>query len=201
MARLKYKNSFGSQNSQLDPQRTDLFKITLDLPVAVGLPWDEHVEFAIEHFPFPDRAIETIPIKYLQQTNHLIGADTATGPVEVKVRYVFAQRTAEALERWQWLVRNPITGGVGLTSEVKCLGYMRWLVPNMAKQIADLRGTALPAQDTMRDGLVMVLEGCLIKGLKFADANMAEATVASLSFSLSIDRMYPANLDKMQVLS
>ena len=46
MARLKYKNTFGSQNSKLDLQRLDLFKVTLQLPDAITNsvgPWSEHV--------------------------------------------------------------------------------------------------------------------------------------------------------------
>ncbi len=199
MARLRYKNAFGSQGSRLDPQRTDLFKVTLELPTALGLPWDEHVEFAIENFPFPEKAVDTIAIKYMQQTNHLIGADTATGAVDIKVRYAFAQRTAEALEKWQWLIRNPITGGVGLTSEVKTKGFLRWLVPNMRKQIADIRSEARPGEDTMIDGLVYVLEGCFIKGLKFVDADMLTAAYVTMTFSLSIDRWFPESIDRMQV--
>ena len=63
MARLKYRNTFGSQGSKLDLQRIDLFKVTLELPTAIGLPWDEHVEFAIEKFPFPDRKKDTTAVK------------------------------------------------------------------------------------------------------------------------------------------
>jgi hypothetical protein len=201
MSRLKFKNTFGSQigGSQLDLQRTDLFKVTLELPAALGLPWDEHVEFAVENFPWPDRAIETIQIKYLQQTNHLIGPDTATGPVDMKVRYAFAQRTAETLEKWFYLIRNPLTGGVGLTSQVKCKGYMRWLVPNMAKQVADIRGTARPGEDTMIDGATYVLEGVLIKSLKFVDADQTQGAYVTMALGLSIDRVYPESVDRLQV--
>jgi hypothetical protein len=199
MARLRYKNTFASQNSRLDLQRVDLFKVTLELPTALGLPWDEHVEFAIEKFPFPDRNKELVDIKYLQQTNKQLGADTASTPVDITVRYAFAQRTAEALEKWFWLIANPLTGGVGLTSEVKCKGYLRWLVPNMRKQIADIRSQALPGEDTMRDGAVYVLEGCLIAGLKFVDADMTASTMVNMQFRLSVDRWYPENIDALQV--
>jgi hypothetical protein len=203
MARLKYKNTFGSQNSKLDLQRLDLFKVTLQLPDAITNsvgPWSEHVEFAVEKFPFPDRKVDMTPIKYMQQTNMLIGGDAATGAVEIPVRYVFAQRTAEVLEKWFYLIRNPITGGVGLTSEVKCQGFVRWLVPNMSKQIADIQGQPLPGEDTMQDGAIYVLEGCLIAGLKFVDADVTQSGFATLSFSLQVDRWYPYNIDALQVL-
>ncbi len=200
MARLRYKNAFGSQvdGSRLDVQRVDLFKVTLELPTAIGLPWDEHVEFAVEKFPFPDRQKEAIPIKYMQQTNMLIGADAAPSPVEVPVRYAFAQRTAEALEKWFWLIANPLTGGVGLTSQVKCKGFMRWMIPNMRKQIADIRGQPRPGEDTMQDGAVYVLEGCWIKGLKFIDADMTTSNYVTLMFTLMVDRWYPENIDRLQ---
>lgn len=199
MARLKFKNTFGSQNSKLDVQRVDLFKVTLELPTAIGLPWDEHVEFAIEKFPFPDRKKEVVPIKYMQQTNNLIGGDTATPSVEIPVRYAFAQRTAEALEKWFYLIANPLTGGVGLTSEVKCKGYLRWQIPNMAKQIADIRGQPRPGEDTMMDGAVYVLEGCWIQGLKFVDGDMTTSGYVNMMFSLQIDRWYPDQIDRLQV--
>jgi hypothetical protein len=200
MARLKYRNAFGSQvsGSHLDLQRVDLFKLTLELPTAIGLPWDEHVEFAVEKFPFPDRQKEAIPIKYMQQTNLLIGADTTSLTAEIPVRYAFAQRTAEALEKWFWLIANPITGGVGLTSEVKCKGYLRWMIPNMQKQIADIRGQPRPGEDTMKDGATYVLEGCWIKGLKFIDADMTTSNYVNLTFTLQVDRWYPDQIDRLQ---
>jgi hypothetical protein len=200
---MQFKNTFGSQigagGTGLDLQRVDLFKLTLVLPSALNLDWTENVEFAVEKFPIPERSREMIAVKYMQGTNYLIGGDTPTPAVEVPVRYAFAQRTAEALEKWFWLVANPKTGGVGLTSEVKSKGYLRWLVPNMAKQIADLRGQATPGESTLKDGLIYELEGCIIKGLKFADADMTQSGAVNLLFNLQFDRMYPANLDSMQV--
>ena len=200
MARLKYKNTFGSQNSKLDLQRIDLFKVTLELPTAIGLPWDEHVEFAVEKFPFPDRKKDSTPLKYMQQTNLLIGGDAATPAAEIPVRYAFAQRTAEALEKWFYLIANPLTGGVGLTSRVKCKGYLRWLVPNMAKQIADIHGQHRPGEDTMMDGAIYILEGCWISGLKFVDADMTTSGYVTMSFSLQCDRWYPESIDRLQVI-
>jgi len=200
MARLKYRNTFGSQGSKLDLQRIDLFKVTLELPTAIGLPWDEHVEFAIEKFPFPDRKKDTTAVKYMQQTNMQIGGDAATPAAEIPVRYAFAQRTAEALEKWFYLIANPITGGVGLTSEVKCKGYLRWLVPNMKKQIADIHGQPRPGEDTMKDGAVYILEGCWISGLKFVDADMTSSNYVTISFSLQCDRWYPESIDTLQVI-
>lgn len=199
MARLNYKNTFASQNSKLDLQRVDLFKVTLELPSAIGLPWDEHVEFAVEKFPFPDRKKDVVAIKYMQQTNQMLGGDQATPAVDIPVRYAFAQRTAEALEKWFYLIANPITGGVGLTSEVKCLGYLRWMIPNMAKQIADINGQAMVGQDTMMDGAQYVLEGCLITGLKFVDADMTTSNYVTMSFTLQVDRWYPVDVNNLQV--
>lgn len=200
MARLKYKNTFGSQGSKLDLQRNDLFKVTLELPRVLGLPWDEHVEFAVEKFTFPERKREATAIKYMQQTNMLIAGDAAPTAVDIPVRYAFAQRTAECLEKWFYLISNPLTGGVGLTSEVKCKGYMRWLVPNMAKQVADIHGQPRPGEDTMQDGAVYVLEGCWISGLKFIDADMTTNAYINMTFSLMCDRWYPENIDALQVI-
>lgn len=204
MARMNFKNTFGSAvgsgGTGLDLQRVDLFKVTLILPSAIGLAWTENVEFAVEKFPFPERSREMIQVKYMQQTNHIIGGDTPTPAVEIPVRYAFAQRTAEALEKWFWLVSNPKTGGVGLTSECKSKGMLRWLVPNMQKQINDLRGNATPGESTLKDGLSYELEGCLIKGLKFADGDMTQSGYVNLMFSLQIDRLYPQSIDHMQVI-
>jgi hypothetical protein len=203
MARMNFKNTFASQigagGTGLDLQRVDLFKVTLVLPSAIGLDWTENVEFAIEKFPFPDRSREMIPIKYMQQTNYMVGGDTPMPAIEIPVRYAFAQRTAEALEKWFWLVANPRTGGVGLTSEVKSKGYLRWMVPNMAKQISDIRGDALPGESTLKDGLTYELEGCIIKGLKPADGDMTQSGYVNLSFGLQIDRYYPQDVNTMQV--
>jgi hypothetical protein len=197
--RMIHKNTFGSQNSRVDLQRQDLFKVTLVLPTALGLRWEDHVEFAIAKFPFPERSIETIAVKYMQQTNFLIGGDTPMPPVEVPVRYAFGQRTVEALEKWKWLTSNPVTGGVGLTSEVKTKGYFRWLVPNMRRMIQDLSGSPTPGTDVMVDGLVWELEGCMIKGFKAGEADHEQNGHVNCTFSLQIDRYYPRNIDQMTV--
>jgi len=202
MAFLNYKNAFASQvdGSQLDLQRADLFKVVLELPRALGLRWDEHVEFAVEKFPFPDRQKEVIPIKYMQQTNLMIGADAAMSPVEIPVRYAFAQRTAEALEKWFYLIANPLTGGTGLTSAVKCMGEVWWMVPNQAKQEADVSGTPMPNEATMIPGAHYVLEGCWIKGLSFIEADVMANAYVNMKFTLQCDRWYPKNIDSLQFL-
>jgi hypothetical protein len=199
MARMLFKNTFGSQNSRLDLQRQDLFKFTINLPTALNLDWTENVEFAVEKFPFPERSIEVIGVKYMQQTNFLIGGDTPTPAIEVPVRYAFAQLTATALEKWFWLTRNPLTGGVGLTSVVKTNGYFTWIVPNQTAQQADIRGTPTTSQNTMQAGLVYSLEGCLLKGFKFSDADMTTSGKVDCQLSIQIDRYYPQNIDNMIV--
>lgn len=197
--RMNFKNTFGSQDSRLDLQRVDLWKVTLQLPQALGLSWAENVEFALQNFPFPDRSREMIQVKYMQQTNHLLGHDAPTSVSEIQVRYAFAQRTAEALEKWFQLCANQYTGGVGLTSQVKAKGYLRWLVPNMQKQIQDIRGIPVPGENTLNEGLTYVLEGCIIKGLKYTDADMTQSGPVNLVFSLQMDRYYPVNLDQMVI--
>jgi hypothetical protein len=201
MARMNFNNTFGAQNSNLDLQRVDLWKVTLELPSVLGgsSAWNENVEFALEKFPFPERSREMIQIKYMQQTNYLIGGDTPTPAIEIPVRYAFAQRTAEILEKWFWLVSNPLTGGVGLTTQVKGKGIMRWQVPNMAQLIADMNSGAQSSQNTMNEGLIYALEGCIIKGLRFADADMTQSGAVNLLFNLQIDRYYPLNVNDMQV--
>ncbi len=198
---MNFNNTFGAQNSNLDLQRVDLWKVTLELPSVLGgsSAWNENVEFALEKFPFPERSREMIQIKYMQQTNYLIGGDTPTPAIEIPVRYAFAQRTAEILEKWFWLVSNPLTGGVGLTTQVKGKGIMRWQVPNMAQLIADMNSGAQSSQNTMNEGLIYALEGCIIKGLRFADADMTQSGAVNLLFNLQIDRYYPLNVNDMQV--
>jgi len=196
---MNFNNTFGSQNSNLDLQRVDLWKVTLSLPAVLGIDWTENVEFALEKFPFPERSREMIQVKYMQQTNYLIGGDTPTPAIEIPVRYAFGQRTAEALEKWFWLVSNPLTGGVGLTTQVKGKGIMRWQVPNMQQLVADINSGAQSSQNTMQEGLIYALEGCIIKGLRFTDADMTQSGAVNLLFSLQIDRYYPLDITDMQV--
>ena len=164
--RSEAKNLFGAVASAqgIDLQRSDLFKVSIELPSVLGVRWNDSVQFLVENFPFPKRSIDTIEVKYLQQTNWLIGKDAAIAAVELKVRYAFAHRVAEALEKWFYLVSNPQTGGVGLTSLCKTNGWMRWLVPNMQRQVQDIRGNAREGENTLAEGLTYILEGCLIKG-------------------------------------
>jgi hypothetical protein len=200
MGRIVYANTFGSQGSKLDLQRNDLWKVYISLPAAVNINWEHEVQFAVEKFPFPAREREHIPIKYLQQTNKQIGGDTDLAPVELTIRYAFAARTAEALEKWFWLVANPRTGGVGLTSEVKSKGYFVYLVPNMARQAADLQAGAQSSQDTLKAGLKWVLEGVWPKSFKMTDADMSTGNAVSMCLvTFAIDRYYPDNINRMIV--
>ena len=200
---MNFKNTFGSQsndpNSSLDLQRSDLWRVTLSLPAILGYDWTDNVEFALEKFPFPERSRETFQVKYMQQVNNQLGGDTPTPSVEIQVRYAFTQNTAEALEKWYWLCSNPRTGGVALTSSVKCRGYMAWQVPNMAQIVSDLNTGAHSSPNVLQNGLVYVLEGCMIKGLKFTDADMTQSTGVNLLFNLQIDRYYPADVNNMAV--
>jgi hypothetical protein len=90
-----------------------------------------------------------------------------------------------------------------LTSQVKAKGHFIWLVPNMARQIADLNQTAsatTQAQDVLKPGLIYALEGVWPKAFKPSNADMTtgNATV-NMEFTLQIDRYYPESLDKMLV--
>jgi hypothetical protein len=199
MAKMNTRNTWGSiattGGTGIDQQRADLFKISLNLPPSIGGTgtWDEQVQFAVESFPFPDMKVQGYDTKYLNQTNHQIGADNATGEIVIPVRYAFSQQTAQILYKWQYLISNPVTGGVGLTSAVKCNGEFRWLVPDMAKQIANANALGGSDQsDVLKTGLVYKLEGCFITGLKPTDADMKTGnTPVNLSFSLMVDRYYP----------
>lgn len=199
MPRLKNKNEWGAAGSNLDAQRGDLFRVKLEMPPALALngygSWYNDVEFAIEQWPFPDRRRESIPIKYMQQTNHLVGADAPTGPITVIVRYAFNQPTIQLLERWNYLTANPRTGGVGLTSQVKTRGEFIWLIPNMQEQ-KNVESTN-PSDDTLIPGQIYTLEGCVISGLKPTDGNMTTSEIVKMSFELTIDRYYPQDLRRM----
>ncbi len=191
----KFKNIWGSQGMNTDPQRSDLFYVKLAIPsfLTNAGSWDDDIGFAVEKFPFPERTRETIPIKFLQQTNHILGADTATAPISITVRHAFNRRTAEILERWHWLISNPKTGGVALTSDVKTNGIFQWQVPNVAYRDVD---NAVEA-NAMSVGAQYTLEGCFPTGLKPSDADMATGGLVTLSFNLSVDRYYPDSPDKL----
>jgi hypothetical protein len=196
------KNTWGStvtggDGKGYDQQRVDLFRISLVLPSIPGGGglgvWDDSVQFAIQSFPFPEMKVQTFPTKYLQQTNHQLGGDEATAPTVIPVRYAFSQKTAQTLYKWQYLISNPVTGGVGLTTACKCNGEFVWLVPNMGKQRTDAAALGgEPSSQAMTEGLVYKLEGCLITGLKPMDADMTQGNSGvTLSFSLHIDRYFP----------
>jgi len=202
MPKMGTKNTWGSNSTAggtgIDQQRADLFKISLTLPQGIGGAgaWDEQVQFAVEGFPFPENKVQGFDTKYLNQTNHQIGADQSTSEITVPVRYAFSQQTAQVLYKWQYTISNPTTGGVGLASAVKCNGEFRWLVPDMTKQIANASqfGAASSdvSYDVLKTGLVYKLEGCFITGLKPTDADMKTGnTPVNLAFTLMIDRYYP----------
>ena len=197
---MNFKNTFGASTDAegIDLQRVDLWKVTLTFPPGVGIKWTDEVEFALEKFPFPERSREMIEVKYMQQTNYLIGKDMPTPAIEIPVRYAFQALTAEALEKWYYLVSNPQTGGVGLTSSLKAKGTMRWMVPDMNRQRQDLVKNP-PITNSLSTGLQYVLEGCIIKGLRFTDADMTQSGYVNLLFGLQIDRYYPVDVSNMKV--
>lgn len=203
MPRTNYKNVWGTATQRgqrgIDQQRNDLFMVRINLPLAIGGSgaWQEHVEFAVDKFPFSDRSREMIPVKYMNQTNHLIGADSPSSAVEIAVRYAFSEPTAKLLEKWHFLTSNPVTGAVALTSAVKADGTFEWLKPDMAALESYVRGTGGGTGTPMVTAQKYYLEGCLIKGLKFAaDADMTQGNaVVSLSFSLQVDRWYMEDLN------
>lgn len=196
MPAQKFKNMWAAQGSATDQQRSDLFIVNLQFPqllnVGGGTPgvnlWEAECGFAVEAFPFPERDREMQPIKYLNQTNFSIGADTPTAPINVTLRWAFNRRTAELLERWHQLISNPRTGGVALTSAVKTTGMFYWLIPNMARQV-NVDDTT--DAETMTLGPSYALEGVLVKSLKSSDANMAQSGLVTLQLGLQIDRYYP----------
>jgi len=200
MGRLTYKNIFGAEGSQTDQQRSDLFVVDLKIPQILNLGngqaaganvWQQECSFAVENFPFPERTREFTPIKFLNQTNHQIAADAASGAIDINVRYAFNRNTAQILERWNWLCSNPQTGGVAITSEVKTSGYFYWLVPNMAQQV---NVEDLTATDVMLKGPAYYLEGVVVRGLKPSTADTTQNGVVTLQFSIQIDRYYPKNI-------
>jgi len=187
-----FKNTWGSANG-LNQQRADLFKVVLAFPSALGGTgvWERECAFAVEDFPFPARTRETIQVKYLNQTNHNLGAETATSPLDIKVRYAFDARTVELLERWHWMTSNPKTGSVGLTSSIKTNGKFVCLVPNPA---------ATNEHDAFVPGGTYILEGCMVKGFSPSHASMTENGLVSCTLSLSIDRYYPKSPSDLYVI-
>lgn len=198
---MNTRNTWGSAvtagGTGIDQQRADLFRISLTLPASIGGvgTWDEQVQFAVESFPFPETKVQSFQTKFMNQTNHQIGADAANSAIMVPVRYAFSQQTANTLYKWMYLISNPVTGGVGLTSAVKCNGEFRWLVPDMGKQIANAIALGgIDSSDTLQSGLVYKLEGCFISGLKPTNANMVSGNApVNLEFELHVDRYYPIN--------
>jgi len=201
MSKMNFNNTFGAIASAngFDLQRNDLWKVSIILPQALGIDWRNNVEFLLEKFPFPTRERDMIEVKYMQQTNYLIGRDTPTPSVEIPVRYAFGAQVAEALQQWHSLVSNDRTGSAGLTTQVKAKGNMRWIIPNMQRQVQDIRGNVQPGENTMDEGLTYVLEGCIIKGLRFSDADMTQSGYVNLLFTLQIDRYYPVDVNNMVI--
>jgi hypothetical protein len=199
---IQYQNAWGAQNSQLDPLRPDLFRITFAIPAQVlgggaGL-WDSEVSFGVKQLPFPEREREMIPVKWLQQTNFVVGADTALAPTALNVRWAFNRRTVEILERWHQLTGNNQNGGVAITSQVKTNGFLYFLIPNMTA-VSDPTDTT---NDAFFDGPRYYLEGVLVKGLKVSEnADMTVGNeIVTVNLSLQIDRYYPLDPSDLSVL-
>jgi hypothetical protein len=193
---MAYKNTWGSAaplGQGIDQARSDLFLVNITPPAILpSLSWDEEIAFAITKFPFPAREREMIAIKYMQQTNYQIGADTAMGGIEIPVRYAFNQLTAQRLEEWHWATSNP-NGAVALTSAIKTNGMFYWLAPNTAAALSfDMTNPLVAATDAFNPVCQYVLEGILLKGLKPSPADMeARDGLVTYDLTLQIDRYYP----------
>lgn len=192
---VTFKNMFGSAGSNLDQQRKDLFRVSIALPSALGDQnsgtniWDNEIAWAIAKFPFPSRAVETTQTKYLQQTNHQIGADVASESITMPVRYAFNRRSIELLERWRNLISDPRTGRVARTSVVKTTGFFYWLIPNDAV----LTQESPSIDDSFKLLRAYHLEGCLLTDLMPEEADMESSGSILYSFKMQIDRYYPVN--------
>jgi hypothetical protein len=197
---MLYKNTWGSPESGIDQQRADQFRVSITLPRQLAADsgvnvWDKEIAWAVEKFPFPDRDVESIPVKFLQQTNHQIGADVASEAVDITFRYAFNQRTAVILERWKWLTANPKTGGVALSSAIKTNGFFYWLVPNV-----NVLGDENAAE---RDSYVLLrayeLHGCWIRSCRPSESDMTQGNgVVTMSVKMQIDRYYPVATSDLQ---
>lgn len=198
---MQYKNEWGTYGSNLDPQRTDLFRVQMAIPAEVGGAgsWNEHVAFAVDRFPFPDRAQQTFDMKYLNQVNHILGSDQSTGAIEVPVRYAFSQPTAQLLYRWHALTSNPRTGAVVRTTQIKTYGFFYWLIPR--KLTPDIVDQMEVDPNALEVGMVYRLEGCMPINVKPSDANMNEGNnYVTLTFRLSVDRFYPESLSAANMI-
>lgn len=207
MALMAFKNNWGSPESGVDQQRSDLFKVVVDLPSALKIAgpnagagganvWEEHIAWAVSKFPFPPRDHESIPIKYLNLVNHQPGGRTALEPVTMSVRYAFNQRTAEILERWFELTSSRRNGATGLASKIKCWGHFYWLIPDI-----NVLGN-LSAANPFIVKEAYRLEGCWLKSLKPSDANMEEAAgLVSYDVGMAIDDYYPFNPTDLQLVT
>lgn len=198
-----YRNLWGSPESNVDQQRADMFRVSVSLPRQLlqdsgSNVWDREIAWAVEKFPFPSRSVESIPIKHLQQVNHQIGGDTAAEPIDMTVRYAFAQRVATLLERWHWLIHHPQTGGVALSSRVKTNGFFYWLVPN----VAVLGNEGAAERDAYQVIRAYKLEGCYLRDVRPSDADMTSGNgLVSLMVSMQIDRYYPVATEDLRTLS
>jgi hypothetical protein len=200
---MLFKNTWGTPQSGIDQQRADLFYIVVNYPGAVlgesTTVWDQSIGWTVEEWPFPNREVDVAAIKHGQQSNYQLGGDKALDGIEVKFRYAFNQRTAELLEKWFWLISNPFTGGVGLTSHVKTNGTFYWMVPDMNK-IAQV--TNKTEAGTFVAAGAYYLEGILLTSLKPDAANMVDGNkFVNITGKLQIDRYYPINPSDLTVTS
>ncbi len=202
MPLLNHKNTFASGNGNPDVQRTDLFHVSVALPAALRAHggasiWDSEIAYAIKNFPFPDRGVDTIPIKMGQQTNYAIGADQPVDPIDISARFAFNRRTAELLERWFQLTSDRGTGRVARAGAIKSTGYFFWLVPNDA--VLGIDGAA--ERDSYKLLRAFQLEGCWCRNMKFTGADRSEhAAAVDVQFSMVIDRYRPVSVTDLVVI-
>lgn len=203
----KYKNVWGTRatdGNSYDLQRSDLFELHINLPEVLGgvANWDNTIKMTVTKFPFPARERSMIEVKYLNQTNFILGAENALGTIEIPVRYAFENETAVLLEKWHWMTSDP-NGGVGRTSSMKTTGVFNWLVPSLTPKLgvleSNLRETDADTVWEMKPGGKYFLEGILVKNLSPTEANMdSRDQLVMLNLTLSVDRYFPARASDLK---
>lgn len=197
------KNMWGTPGG-IEAARTDLFAVFIDLPAQVtqgfggNSAWQQEVQFAIEKFPFPERGRESIPIKYMQQTNYFPGADSTVGVIDFTVRWNFNRNTVKLLETWYQSFSNPHTGAVGRATDLKCNGRFFWLIPAEGATLGPGGSPDNPTTAPYIAKETYWLEGCWPTNFKPSDADMTTGnTIVTCNLSMQIDRYYPKQIDNL----
>lgn len=138
------------------------------------------ITLAVKTLPIPKKATEQIEIGYGNDTIYLPGKTKVDGTMDIVLRELWDADVVRTLHAWKKIVFNDKTQTEGKPSQYKKRGSIKKYNPD-----GSLRMT-------------YVLEGVFPLVVDAGEGDMDGADPVEITLSLSVDNVYPADIDTIK---